>query len=292
MNVRAFVLLAIWSLAPGVSQGREVLKHVAWNALPDAPEGVSIESVSGSGHDGGRCLKVAKETSGKTTVPLLEVEAPGISLPMYAVKGRVRTEAVRGQAYLELLSHFGADGVHYSRTLSGSGPMQHLGGTSEWREFMLPFFSSPGHAPPSKLSVNLVLPGPGVVTIGPLELVQAPERAGLDGQPGQWWNTRQAGLFGGIGGTLVGLFGALIGLLAAKGQAPRFVLGLTAVAIVAGLAVLLLGVAAFVRGQPYAVYYPPLLLGGITTLVCGSSLLVVRRRYRNLELRKIQACDA
>ncbi len=55
---------------------------------------------------------------------------------------------------------------------------------------------------------------------------------------------------------------------------------------------LVVGVVALVAGQPYAVWYPLLLGGGICTVVFGAILLAVRARYRADELRRVQAMDA
>jgi hypothetical protein len=46
------------------------------------------------------------------------------------------------------------------------------------------------------------------------------------------------------------------------------------------------------RSQPYAVYYPLLLLGGISVAVIGGLYNRVRGQYAALELRKMQAQDS
>jgi hypothetical protein len=87
------------------------------------------------------------------------------------------------------------------------------------------------------------------------------------------------------------LLGALVGTLAGIGNARRFVLALTAVVAVAGAASLLVGVVALLLQQPYAVYYP-LLLGGILGMaIFGGQIPLLRRRYEQIELRKMAAMD-
>jgi len=54
---------------------------------------------------------------------------------------------------------------------------------------------------------------------------------------------------------------------------------------------LVAGLVALGLGQPYAVYYPLLLFGGILTVVCGGLLPVIRRRYAEIELRRMTAMD-
>jgi hypothetical protein len=55
---------------------------------------------------------------------------------------------------------------------------------------------------------------------------------------------------------------------------------------------LLAGLVALMLGQPYGVYYPLLLGGIITAAVCGGNYPVLRRRYDQIELRKMSAMDA
>jgi hypothetical protein len=56
-----------------------------------------------------------------------------------------------------------------------------------------------------------------------------------------------------------------------------------------GVASLGLGAYALACGQPYGIWYPPLLLGVIFTLVIGVNLPIVRRRYAEAEARKMEA---
>ena len=123
----------------------------------------------------------------------------------------------------------------------------------------------------------------GTVELSPLTLYQL--------RPG-WWTDQAAGWIGGIGGSIGGTLGALIGVLAGLGKARRFVIALTMVLIGMGVASIVTGLVALVLCQPYAVYYPLLLLGIIATAVCGGNLPGFLRRYQQSELRKIAAMDA
>ena len=107
-----------------------------------------------------------------------------------------------------------------------------------------------------------------------------------------WWTDQAGGWIGGIGGSLCGLLGGLIGTLAGMGKARRFVLALTTALVVLGAVALVVGVIAWLLGQPYGVYYPLLLGGIILTAVCGGNLPGLRRRYEQIELRKMEAMDA
>ena len=108
----------------------------------------------------------------------------------------------------------------------------------------------------------------------------------------QWWSGRTAGIVGGIAGGFVATMGALIGILAGLGRAKRFVLTAMKAMVVCGVVCLVLGVIALLQSQPYAVYYPLLLLGLISSLVFGLNIRVACKRYESLELRKMQAVDA
>ena len=94
---------------------------------------------------------------------------------------------------------------------------------------------------------------------------------------------------GGVGGSLCGLFGALTGYLAPRGKARRFVLGAMAFFVLAGLAQLAVGLTAVAYGQPYGIWYPMVLCGGILVVVMGSLTPVVRARYAQAEQRRIDA---
>lgn len=102
---------------------------------------------------------------------------------------------------------------------------------------------------------------------------------------GAWYG----GLVGGIGGSLCGVLGGLAGMLAPQGKGRAFILGGMAFFACFGVANLLLGLVALLAGQPYGIWYGPLLCGLIFTVVVGSLIPVVRKRYREAEERRIQA---
>ena len=106
-----------------------------------------------------------------------------------------------------------------------------------------------------------------------------------------WWDARTAGWVGGIGGSVIGICGAVIGILSGLGRGRQFVLWFMRIVIVLGLLSLAAGIVALTRAQPYAVYYPLLLGGAITSGVIGFNYPGVRRRFQQIELRKMQAAD-
>jgi H+/Cl- antiporter ClcA len=84
----------------------------------------------------------------------------------------------------------------------------------------------------------------------------------------------------------------LIGILAGRGKARGFVLGSTNALLVIALASIVTGVVAMTSGQPYAVYYPLLLIGVIIGIVIGFLRGRVSNRYEQLELKRMQSMDA
>jgi hypothetical protein len=107
-----------------------------------------------------------------------------------------------------------------------------------------------------------------------------------------WWMAKQAGMIGGIGGGVIGCFGALIGCLAGMGKARRFVLAMTKIFIMLGILLTIAGLVAIVLKQPYAVWYVLLLPGVILTLVFSLNLPSIQRRYDDLEIRRMTSIDA
>ena len=110
-----------------------------------------------------------------------------------------------------------------------------------------------------------------------------------------WWTSQQAGLIGGIAGSVVGVLGGiagtLAGTLAPRGKARGFVMGLFVSMLAAGIVTLAVGIVAVAIGQPYAVWYPLVLLGGIMSIVTASILPGVRMRYRQAEARRLEAAE-
>lgn len=107
-----------------------------------------------------------------------------------------------------------------------------------------------------------------------------------------WWSAKQGGTIGGIGGGVIGCFGGLLGGLAGMGKARKFVLAMTKIFIVLGIFLTIAGLLAVVLRQPYAVWYTLLLPGVILTSVFWAGLLPIKRRYDDLEIRRMTSMDA
>lgn len=246
--------------------------------------------------DAGGVLRI-DAVPGMPTHLVAELQDPGITSPVWAIKGLLRHDAVEGEAYLQLDNHFGDRGTFFTRSLAPSGPLGKLSGTADWRPFTLPFYANRGdqagtEAPlPEALTLNLYLPGAGTVYLQDLALYQyAADEDPLAARPGP--GSRTAALIGAIGGSLVGVWGGLIGLLASRGKGRGFAIASANLLIVAGVLILAAGVIALVRSQPYAAWYPLVLFGVIVVVVVGNIRRILPRRYAAQELKKMQSMDA
>jgi len=247
------------------------IASVSWN-----------EATPRSGEVVGDSVRIASSAAGGT-FPLISF-APAIPRgDGYAVEGKIRYQGVMGDGYLEMWSDFPTGGRYFSRTLEPTGPRGIIAGDSDWRDFQIPF-STNGGPPPSRLDINLVLPGSGSVEIGPLRVVA------LDGSA--WWSDRTAGGIGATAGIVFGLIGAMVGVLASRHKARRLVLATLAVVLVVGTVSLLVAGIALASHQPYAVVFPLFLLGVISVAVFGGGYRSTRRVYEESELRRMHALDA
>ncbi len=229
---------------------------------------------------------------------LIELPQPGITGPIYALKGMIRYEGVEGDGYLQLDNHFDAQGTYFTKSLAESGPLKKISGSSAWRPFALPFHTMSGDGAtakaltPDKLALSLNLLGNGTVFIREVGLYQYADGEDPLASTTQWVTSRTATLMGAVVGSVVGLWGGLIGFLTSRGRARGFVLGSTNLLIAFGIVSLGAGVIALTAGQPYVVYYPLLLIGIILIFVLGGLRKSLPKRYEALELQKIRVMDA
>lgn len=261
---------------------------VQWGKLQELGQLKNGDVVPGKNGQPDR-LKVVNTEKGLRSIFLCDLVAPPITTPSYALRGTIAYENVVGDGYLEMWNHFPDGGSYFTRTMDPTGPMAVVTGNSPERQFLLPFHISRKSPAPRKLELNLVLNGPGTVEIGPLELVAIDAMALRNGS--EWWSGSTAGMFGGIGGTLLGLLGAAIGVLTGVGKGKHVVLTLSAIMAAAGGLVLIGGLAAVVTGQPYHVFYPLLLLGGMMSVGGTVSLFVAPGRFRDHELQRMRTLD-
>lgn len=119
------------------------------------------------------CLAVDGEgwridSSGGQTVRLFDVEDPGLERCLVTYRARLRTEGLRGRAYLEMWCRFPGKGEFFSK-----GFRQALTGTTGWTWCEVPFWLRQGQRP-DVIKLNLVVEGSGQVRIADVELLAAP----------------------------------------------------------------------------------------------------------------------
>ncbi|MDB6029203.1 MAG: pknB [Verrucomicrobiales bacterium] len=130
--------------------------------------------------NGRTVLKIENTNDSPLQLTLLKIDHPSITGTTYALTGEIAYDNVQGNAFLELWNVFpptqpdAAEQQYFSRTLGeiGSGPMARISGTSHWRELALPFNRTGIDATPTRLKLNIILPGHGTVYLSGVKLVQ------------------------------------------------------------------------------------------------------------------------
>jgi hypothetical protein len=282
------LLLALFTSA-AIAQEKPVAEY-SWQALVDAGKLKTGEIITLP--DKTKALKIENPTSQPLMVTLLTIEKPTITADFYSVSGVIRYEHVEGTGFLEMWNHFG-EAAYFSRALGESGPMGKLSGTSDWRAFVLPFNGTGAKSHPTKLVVNLQLPGKGVVYLrSPLKLAESTTAPGASTHPGAWWTPDASRLAQGIISGLIGCYGGLIAWLSSRGKARRFVMRSLQVLIALGVAATSAGLIAMTIQQPFAVWRPLLLFGVIFVVALPFTLRGLAEKYRQFELRRMTSMDA
>src|SRR5438034_3575346 len=148
------VVLLAAAVASSTAGAAQTLRSVSWTEL-----GAAGQLQNGRVLQGGE-LDVEANGGAEATLPIFELQAPGISAPVYALTGEVRYDGLNGRGYLEMWSHFADGGAFFSRTL-GPGGLAPLEGRSGWRPFVVPFSNRPGAPAPVRLSFGVHHPGGG-----------------------------------------------------------------------------------------------------------------------------------
>ena len=94
------------------------------------------------------------------------------------------------------------------------------------------------------------------------------------------------GILGGAIGILGAVVGALTGVFASRGKATKLTLGVNAFAFLLSFVAVIVGIAAYLSGQPYGVWYGFGLGGLIGTILFGMGFWVIPKAVREAEHRK------
>lgn len=281
-------LTAVMLVATALAAGAADLMTCRWDEL--ARRGVPLcgRIREGAGPEGQAALELTSTNPAGSRFALLTITNPPVTRAVYALAGQIRYQDVEGRGYLEMWSRIPGRGDFFSRTLAARGPLASLQGSSDWRPFVLPF-NRANAAPPTALYLNLVLPGRGRVWISDIRLRESDNFGAL---VGAWWSDRTGGVIGAAAGSLIGVLGATVGILVARARARRLVFAIVYLMFAGGILSLVTGLVALVLQQPYAVFYPPLLAGGICVFVIGVTFTGIKRRYQRYELQRMQSLDA
>ncbi len=292
MRVTFAIISVLASLGMSALADQQTIAERGWAELASGDQSLGGEVLPPNAGAEFEHLKVVNSAQAGQSIHLLTIDQPAITTAQYAIVGQVRCEDVAGKAYLEMLSRFPDGGEYFTRNISSRGLQRALSGSSDWREFRLPFRLGRQTQPPTRITVNVVFRGGGTVYLSPLRLVQYDNAAEMLEPTGAWWSERRAGLVGGLAGAFMGLCGAVIGTLGGMGRGKSIAAALCVLLFVVGLASLVTGVVALALSQPYAVWYPLLLIGSLGAILPPAIWPGMRRRYQQAELRRMQALDA
>jgi len=161
-GVIAAIVVAL--VVPAAAQEVE-LKHYPLNSV----EGVISQShvtVDKEASDGKGALKVTADEP--RVVRLFETGDLDVENARLIYRALLKSENLKGQAYLEMWCHFPGKGEFFSRGLQNP-----ISGTTGWVTGETPFFLKKGENP-DNVKLNLVVNGTGTVWIQNLKLLKAP----------------------------------------------------------------------------------------------------------------------
>jgi hypothetical protein len=109
------------------------------------------------------------DASNTQTLRLFEVElSSGVEPCMLTYRAQLKTEGLRGRAYLEMWCCLPGRGEFFSR-----GLQQPARGSTGWTRYETPFYLKKGQRP-DLVKLNLVVEGPGTVWFRGVELLRTP----------------------------------------------------------------------------------------------------------------------
>ena len=109
-----------------------------------------------------------------------------------------------------------------------------------------------------------------------------------------WWTSQTAGYLGAGIGIAGGVFGTMVGVAGSRLRTPKQFAALRAFMLAcAGLGAIAfaLGAVGLALGQPYHVWYPLLLFGGMFVVLTLVILPQLRKRLRAWDQRRMQGAE-
>ena len=108
------------------------------------------------------------DASGEQTIRLFEVEAPAVEQCLLTYRAELKSEGLKGRAFLEMWCRLPGGGEFFSK-----GYQQAVSGTANWAHFEIPFYLKAGQKP-DLIKLNVVVEGAGTVWLRNIELLKTP----------------------------------------------------------------------------------------------------------------------
>jgi hypothetical protein len=102
------------------------------------------------------------------TIRLFEVQNPGVEQCMVTYRAKMKTDNLKGRAFLEMWCRLPGRGEFFSK-----GFHHAVKGTTQWASYEIPFYLKKGQKP-DLIKLNLEVEGAGNIWIKDIELLQTP----------------------------------------------------------------------------------------------------------------------
>ncbi len=161
------VAVMLLLVVPLAASAQEVeLKHYPLDNVEGVISQSDVSVDKAAAPDGKGALKIVADKP--VVVRLFETGNLDLENARLIYRARLRTENLRGQAFLEMWCHFPGKGEFFSRGLQNP-----LTGTTGWATEETPFFLKKAEKP-DNVKLNLVVNGTGTVWIQGVRLLKAP----------------------------------------------------------------------------------------------------------------------
>jgi hypothetical protein len=147
---------------------RDSLKQLALDSAAEIIAAHLCDYDSAVSFDGQGSIRVTAEDS--MVVPIANITGLNIESSVLIYQAHLKSENLRGKAYLEMWCQFDDKGEFFSRDLATP-----LTGSMNWSTEETPFFLQRGQRP-NAIRLNLVVTGPGTVWIDDVSLLKMPLR--------------------------------------------------------------------------------------------------------------------
>jgi hypothetical protein len=301
--MKKVILIISLLLLSTSATAQNTLREISWDQLNQQGKLSVGEVLPADGKTPYLQLKLQNTQNQPILFDILTIDNPSITTRFIALTGSIKYEKIQGIGHLGMYTFYTEEDKSLQRTNDVPGPMSQLAGSSDWRNFILPLNIPESKNLPIRLEFEVFLQDTGTVYLSPMRLVQFESKpaskaffesltdSDSPSSTQAWWSGQTAAWMGAIGGTSIGLLGALIGALNGMGKGKIVVITSLRLMMIFGLVSLGLGILALIQSQPYAVYYPLLLSGFICSLLSLGLYRTILKRFEQIELRKMQALD-